>query len=42
MNYLSQSWRIDRRHALRAMGTCISLPAYWNACFLFGAADQGR
>ncbi|MDA7922356.1 DUF1552 domain-containing protein [Verrucomicrobiales bacterium] len=25
-NYLSQSWRIDRRHALRAMGTCISLP----------------
>lgn len=26
MNYLSQSWRIDRRHALRALGTCISLP----------------
>ncbi|MDB4518640.1 DUF1552 domain-containing protein [Akkermansiaceae bacterium] len=26
MNYLSQSWRIDRRHALRAMGTCIALP----------------
>ena len=26
MNFLSQSWRIDRRHALRAMGTCISLP----------------
>jgi hypothetical protein len=26
MNYLSQSWRIDRRHALRAMGACISLP----------------
>lgn len=25
-NFLSQSWRIDRRHALRAMGTCISLP----------------
>lgn len=25
-NYLSQSWRIDRRHALRALGTCISLP----------------
>lgn len=25
-NYLSQSWLIDRRHALRAMGTCISLP----------------
>ncbi len=23
---LSQSWRIDRRHALRAMGTCVSLP----------------
>jgi hypothetical protein len=27
MNYLSQSWLIDRRHALRALGTCISLPA---------------
>ncbi|MCB1229494.1 MAG: DUF1552 domain-containing protein [Verrucomicrobiae bacterium] len=26
MNYLSQSWRMDRRHALRAMGSCISLP----------------
>ena len=26
MNYLSQSWRINRRHALRAMGACISLP----------------
>lgn len=26
MNYLSQSWRIDRRHALRAMGSCVSLP----------------
>ena len=26
MNFLHQSWRIDRRHALRAMGTCISLP----------------
>jgi hypothetical protein len=25
-NILSQSWLIDRRHALRAMGTCISLP----------------
>ena len=25
-HYLSQSWLIDRRHALRAMGTCISLP----------------
>ncbi len=24
--YLSQSWLIDRRHALRALGTCISLP----------------
>ena len=24
--YLSQSWLIDRRHALRAMGSCISLP----------------
>ena len=26
MNYLSQSWLMDRRHALRAMGSCISLP----------------
>ena len=26
MNYLTQSWLIDRRHALRALGTCISLP----------------
>lgn len=25
-NYLSQSWLIDRRHALRAMGACIALP----------------
>ena len=25
-NIQTQSWRIDRRHALRAMGTCISLP----------------
>ncbi len=26
MNFLSQSWLIDRRHALHALGTCISLP----------------
>src|ERR1700761_8015355 len=26
MNYLSQSWLIDRRHALRALGTFIALP----------------
>src|SRR6476660_1246529 len=26
MNYLSQSWLIDRRHALRALGSFISLP----------------
>jgi Protein of unknown function (DUF1552) len=25
-NILSQSWLIDRRHALRAMGSCIALP----------------
>jgi hypothetical protein len=25
-NYLSQSWLIDRRHALRALGTFVSLP----------------
>ncbi len=24
--YLSQSWLIDRRHALRALGSCVSLP----------------
>jgi len=26
MNYLSQNWLIDRRHALRALGSFISLP----------------
>jgi len=26
MNYLSQSWLIDRRHALKAMGTFMALP----------------
>ncbi len=26
MNYLSQSWLLNRRHALRALGTSISLP----------------
>jgi len=25
-HYLSQSWLIDRRHALRTLGTCIALP----------------
>lgn len=25
-NILTQSWLIDRRHALRALGTCIALP----------------
>ena len=25
-NFLAQSWLIDRRHALRALGSCISLP----------------
>ena len=25
-NLQTQSWLIDRRHALRAMGTCIALP----------------
>ncbi|NDF01130.1 MAG: DUF1552 domain-containing protein, partial [Verrucomicrobia bacterium] len=25
-NYLSQSWLIDRRHALRAMGSLVALP----------------
>ncbi len=26
MNYLTQSWLINRRHALRALGSCIALP----------------
>ena len=25
-NYLSQNWLIDRRHALKALGSFISLP----------------
>ena len=25
-NFLSQSWLIDRRHALRSLGACVSLP----------------
>ena len=25
-NILKQSWLINRRHALRALGSCISLP----------------
>ncbi len=25
-SFLSQSWQIDRRHALRALGTCVALP----------------
>ncbi|QEL20751.1 DUF1552 domain-containing protein [Limnoglobus roseus] len=25
-NFLSQSWLIDRRHALRGLGTCVALP----------------
>ena len=25
-NIQNQSWLIDRRHALRAMGTCVALP----------------
>lgn len=38
-NFLSQSWLIDRRHALRAMGTCISLPLL--ECMVpLGAAEQ--
>ncbi|WP_182865450.1 DUF1552 domain-containing protein [Stieleria mannarensis] len=39
MPYLSQSWLIDRRHALRALGTCISLPML--ECMIpLGAAEQ--
>lgn len=40
-NFLSQSWRIDRRHALRAMGTCISLPML--ECMIpLGAAEESN
>ena len=38
-NFLSQSWLIDRRHALRAMGTCISLP-FLECMIPLGAAEQ--
>src|SRR6056297_175424 len=37
-NFLSQSWLIDRRHALRAMGTCISLP-FLECMVPLGAAE---
>lgn len=37
-HFLSQSWRIDRRHALRAMGTCVSLPLL-ECMTLLGAAE---
>ncbi|MEM7010539.1 MAG: DUF1552 domain-containing protein [Verrucomicrobiota bacterium] len=38
-NIQTQSWLIDRRHALRAMGTCISLPML--ECMIpLHAADQ--
>lgn len=38
-NYLSQSWLIDRRHALRAMGTFISLP-FLECMIPLNAAEQ--
>jgi hypothetical protein len=38
-NFLSQSWLIDRRHALRAMGTCISLP-FLECMIPLNAAEQ--
>ena len=40
MNYLSQSWLLDRRHALRALGTCISLP--FLECMLPLRAAEGK
>jgi hypothetical protein len=39
MNFLSQSWLLDRRHALRAMGTCISLP-FLECMVPLGAAER--
>ncbi|MBL6704505.1 MAG: DUF1552 domain-containing protein [Planctomycetaceae bacterium] len=38
-NFLSQSWVIDRRYALRAMGTCISLP-FLECMIPLNAAEQ--
>ena len=38
-NFLSQSWLIDRRHALRGMGTCISLP-FLECMVPLNAAEQ--
>ena len=38
-NYLSQSWLIDRRHTLKLLGACISLPLL--ECMIpLGAADK--
>ena len=37
-NFLFQSWLMDRRHALRAMGTCISLP-FLECMVPLGAAE---
>ncbi len=39
-HFLSQSWRIDRRHALRAMGSVISLPLLECMVPLRGTADE--
>ena len=38
-NYLSQSWLVDRRHALRALGSFISLPLL-ECMFPLRAADK--
>ena len=38
-NIRTQSWLIDRRHALRAMGTCISLP-FLECMVPLNAAEQ--
>ncbi|MCP4758617.1 MAG: DUF1552 domain-containing protein, partial [Planctomycetes bacterium] len=38
-NIRTQSWLIDRRHALRAMGTCISLP-FLECMMPLNAAEQ--
>jgi hypothetical protein len=41
-HFLSRSRRIDRRHALRAMGTCISLPMLECMTPLFAAEPAAR
>src|SRR5580658_3249308 len=39
MPYLSQSWLLDRRHALRGIGTCIALP-FMECMVPLGATEE--